>query len=345
MNAAIIGLGNIGYQIKNDSNRNIIWAHSEAYKKHPKVQLVAGCDKDLKTLARFSKSYPSVSCYDEFSEMIRNEKIDILSICTPEKENLEIIKSLIKSNYKPKAIFCEKPLTTSSENANYIAKVCRKNEIILCVNYMRRWETKYKEIKNLISSGSLGEVQSINAYGASAMMTSASHLIDLALFFGGKPVWLIGSLQEDYVRNVRGYDDHGAIALICFENNSFFFLKATSKSEKHYMFEFDIFLTEGRISISNDGQKFQVFKFDDIASPVGSGYKSLVKTKDSISMKAEERMLLAIDDIIEAILNKSETQSNGNNAEEVIRVIEKIKESSRNSNIKVFFNKVNFETI
>ena len=102
-------------------------------------------------------------------------------------------------------------------------------------------------------------------------------------------------------------------------------------------------MTEGRISISKM-TKVQVYKFDDVESPVDRD-KSLVKTKDSISMKAKERMLLAIDDIIEAILNKSETQSNGNNAEEVIRVIEKIKESSRNSNIKVFFNKVNFETI
>lgn len=336
MNAAIIGLGNIGYQIKNDLNRNIIWAHSEAYQKHPKIELVAGCDTNEKILESFSKSYPTANCYDDLTKMIKNEKIDILSICTPERENLDIIKSIIRSDYKPKAILCEKPMTTSSDNANYIIEACNKNNIILSVNYMRRWESKYRQVKNLISSGKLGKIQSIIAYGATALMTSASHLIDLALFFGGKPIWLVGSLQDDFVRDVRGYDDHGAYALVCLENNSFFFLKATSKSEMHYMFELDIFLTEGRISISNDGQKVQIYKFDDVPSSVGAGYKSLIETKEPISMKIEERMLLVIDDIIEAISKKRTTQSNGKNAREVIRVIEKIKESSRNSNMKVF---------
>ena len=48
-------------------------------------------------------------------------------------------------------------------------------------------------------------------------------------------------------------------------------------------------------------------------------------------------MLLAIDDIINCISNTGRTKSNGSNAEDVIKIIEKIKESSRKSNIKVKF--------
>ena len=65
------------------------------------------------------------------------------------------------------------------------------------------------------------------------MMTSASHLIDLALFCG-KPVYLL-SLQEDYVRNVRGYDDHKVIALISVENNSFSFKGYKQKRKALYV--------------------------------------------------------------------------------------------------------------
>ncbi len=269
--------------------------------------------------------------------MLNNEIIDILSICTPEFENLNIFKFIDESNINIKAIFCEKPVSTSSVNIKQIKKICKENEIVLSVNYMRRWEKKFTNIKNIINSGEFGDLLSINAYGSTALMTSASHLIDLSLFFGGQPEWIIGSLQNDYIRNVRGYDDPGGTALIKFENNAFCYLKATSKNEKFYMFELDIFLTGGRISISNDGQKIEFFSFKDVNSTIGSGYSTLEKINKDINLLSEQRMLIAIDDTIDCLIKKTEPRSNIDNAFYTLKVIEKIKESSNNSNSKVLF--------
>tara|TARA_Y100000768_G_scaffold521_1_gene387 strand:+ start:22576 stop:23385 length:810 start_codon:yes stop_codon:yes gene_type:complete len=269
--------------------------------------------------------------------MLNNEIIDILSICTPEFENLNIFQFIANSNINIKAIFCEKPVSTSSTNIAKIKEICEKNDIVLSVNYMRRWEKKFTNIKNIINSGEFGELLSINAYGSTALMTSASHLIDLSLFFGGKPEWIIGSLQSDYIRNVRGHDDPGGTALIKLENDAFCYLKATSKNERFYMFELDIFLTGGRISISNDGQKIEFFSFKDVNSSIGSGYNTLEKINKDFGILDEERMLIAIDDTIDCIIKKTEPKSNIDNALCALKVIEKIKESSNNSNSKVFF--------
>jgi hypothetical protein len=43
---AIIGLGQIGYKLDNDSFRDLIWSHSKAYTKHNNTKLIAVCDID-----------------------------------------------------------------------------------------------------------------------------------------------------------------------------------------------------------------------------------------------------------------------------------------------------------
>ena len=61
------------------------------------------------------------------------------------------------------------------------------------------------------------------------MLTSASHHIDLMVYFGGKIEWLVGDVQTDYIRNVFGVLDPGGVALLKFKNGYFGFLKSTSK--------------------------------------------------------------------------------------------------------------------
>ena len=47
---AIIGLGQIGYKLDNDSFRDLIWSHSKAYTKHNNTKLIAVCDIDKEVM-------------------------------------------------------------------------------------------------------------------------------------------------------------------------------------------------------------------------------------------------------------------------------------------------------
>ncbi|TFB11124.1 Gfo/Idh/MocA family oxidoreductase, partial [Candidatus Marinimicrobia bacterium MT.SAG.3] len=264
-------------------------------------------------------------------DMLIEEDLDIISICAPTEYHSEILGEIV-TRRSVKAIFCEKPMSHNDNIARKMVDLCKDHGIILAVNYMRRWDKRNLAIKEIIEKEELGNLLSISAYGATAMLTSASHLIDLVLFFAGEPLWICGDIQTDFIRKVHGKDDPGGMAFIKFENGIYAFLKCTSKDPIYYMFELDLLFSEGRITIADDGRNYMQYKFDDIVTSSGSGYKSLVETAAKWDSGKNERMLNAIDDIIDCIENNGTPKSNGSNAVDVLKVIGLVQKSYSNGN-------------
>ena len=335
--SAIIGLGQIGYKLDLDKTRKIIWSHAKAYQVHKNTELVAVCDVNKVNYDSFNKHYPNIFFYNNYHNMMDKNQIDIVSICVPTSEHLEIVKKLINHNIK--ALFIEKPMGQNIREAEEISTLCKEKNIILAVNYMRRWENKYKVIKKIIDINEFGVLQSITAYGCTALLTSASHLIDLFLFYGGTVEWLIGSLQNNYIRKVHGIDDPGGFAFVKFKNGVFGFLKGVSDNPNNYMFEIDLLFSNGRITSSSDGEVLKIKKFVDNKNSSGQGYKTLEKMSlKKYKVRNNERMVDALSDLIECIEQKKLPKSNPDNALEVHKLIKWVKISSLNDNKKIVYN-------
>ena len=126
-------------------------------------------------------------------------------------------KRLHKANVK--AIFCEKTISYSLDDSSEIVELCKKNNVVLAVNHVRRWDDFNQKIKNIITQDNYGDIYTIDCYGGTALHTSTSHLIDLMCFFSdSEPEWSIGCKQQDYVRNVHGVHDYGGTGFIKFKN-------------------------------------------------------------------------------------------------------------------------------
>jgi len=65
---------------------------------------------------------------------------DILSICSPPEDHLDNV-AMVAEYYPPKAIYLEKPIATTLEDADRIIELCHRNNIILQVNHQRRFGT------------------------------------------------------------------------------------------------------------------------------------------------------------------------------------------------------------
>lgn len=102
--------------------------------------------------------------------------------------------------------------------------------MVLGVNYILRWDNLNLEIKNLIENNAIGKIYTMVGYGATALHTSTSHLIDLIVYFSNSnPIWVIGEKQKDFVRMAHNVKDYGGIGLIKFETGimGFISLKIT----------------------------------------------------------------------------------------------------------------------
>ena len=337
---AILGLGQISYKIDEDPFRSLIWTHANTFIKHKKTKLVAVSDPDKNQIKSFLQFYNGAKTYTDNKKLLKQNNIDILSICTPTHTHFEIVKGVVKNN-KPKAIFIEKPMGNNLSEAKNISEICKQNNIILAVNYMRRWDNSFTYVKDVIDTKKFGTIQSITAYGATAMLTSTSHHIDLMIYFGGEIEWLVGDIQTDYIRNVSGAPDPGGVALLKFKNGYFGFLKSTSKNDENYMLEIDIIFDDGRISIkepliSNDLSEVRTWLFSPRKNTTVK-QNTLVEYDGEKSYQPNERMLDAISDIIFCLENGCVPKSSGENSILVHNVIQSILESST-SNSKVIIN-------
>ena len=333
----IIGLGQIAYFIDQDPNRKIIWSHIKAYQNTKNTKITAICgDTDWNLVKQIQKDENIEKGYVDYKKMLEENDFDIVSICTPIELHYEMAKKCIETGVK--AVFCEKTLSYSIEEAKEILELSKKHNTVFAVNYILRWDNINKEIKKLIEENAIGKIYTIVGYGTTALHTSASHIIDLMLYFtNSKPQYVVGEKQTDFVREVHGVDDYGGCGMIKFESGAIGFIKAVSTSPFKYMLEMDIMGENGRIRLYNNGNTFELYQYKKVHNnEAGSDYEALTLTKQYNRDYENERMLDAITNIIECLEKGGEPISNASTALESIKIIEGIKLSS-DSKTKIDF--------
>ena len=233
-----------------------------------------------------------------------------------------------------KAIFCEKTLSFDVGKAEEMVRACDEHSVVLAVNFVRRWDSLYRHVGDLLAEHTIGELQTIVCYGATALHTSTSHLIDVMCWYAGTPRWVVGEESNGFVRSVHGIEDPGGIGMVRFDSGVIGFIKGSSPSPKQYMSELDIVGTAGRIRITGDGTHCSVYHFaESVASP-GSGYEVLVEQEAAYPDK-NERMVDAITDITQCIGSNRQPESNGYSSLCSLRVIDGIRRSSKGGNCRV----------
>ncbi|MEP6602122.1 MAG: Gfo/Idh/MocA family oxidoreductase, partial [Nitrospirota bacterium] len=172
--AAIIGLGQIGNQFDDDPKRSVVWTHAGAYECVPEVELIAGADPDTNRLDRFLDRRNVRGGYQDYRQMLRDEAIDLLSVCTPTELHCSMVLEGARAGVK--AIFCEKPLAATVEQGVAMVEACRSAGVVLAVNHTRRWESIYLEAKRLLNDGVIGRIESVAGYYPGKVFTMGTHL-------------------------------------------------------------------------------------------------------------------------------------------------------------------------
>ena len=331
----IIGLGQIAYHIDKDPNRKIIWSHIKAYQKIDSTDIISICDVNESLVYQIGQECGINSRYSNYNTMLEENNFDIVSICTPIQTHYEIVKKCVDTGVK--AIFCEKTLSYTIKEAEEIERICRENNVVLAVNYILRWDSINLEIKNLIENNAIGKIYSMVGYGATALHTSTSHLIDLMVYFSNsKPEWVIGEKQKDFIRIAHGVKDCGGIGLIKFETGIMGFIKGTSSSPYKYMLELDILGEEGRIKLYNNGATYDLYQYSTEPSSAGTNYESLRLVKTVNKENENERMIDAINNIISCLENGGQPLANGASSINSIKIIEGLKLSNDIRNVVLF---------
>jgi len=111
-----------------------------------------------------SLSIPKERLYRTFDDMIRAEaarpdKADFISIVTPNSAHYPASKMALEHGF---SVVCEKPLATSSREADELACLVRETGLLFCVTYAYSGYPIVKHLRDMIAGGDLGKIRFVN---------------------------------------------------------------------------------------------------------------------------------------------------------------------------------------
>jgi len=163
---------------------------------HPDYKLCAVCDLNESTVNQVAAETESAP-YLDAAEMLRNEKPDVVAICTDNASHAKL--TMLAADFPIRAVYCEKPMATHLVDARAMVEKCEGQGIELIINHQRRIGSDLLKIRELIDSGAIGDLLRIRASCAGDILSDGTHAIDSSLWFAGDPElqWVIGSITRD----------------------------------------------------------------------------------------------------------------------------------------------------
>lgn len=139
-------------------------AHMEEYLKMPDVEIVAGADLvEGKAEAFFKKhGLENVRCYPSHKELIDNEELDAVSVCTYNRTHAECTIYSLEHGVN---VLLEKPMCVTLEEAVEICKAEKKSGKLLSIGFQPRMDENMKMVKKIVQSGELGDIYYIQTGG------------------------------------------------------------------------------------------------------------------------------------------------------------------------------------
>ena len=135
----------------------------EYVKQHPdRVRLVGVVElNDIRrqSVAERFGLEPS-QCYADYHDFFRNPvQADAVMICTPENMHFEPAMLAIEAGCH---VLLEKPIAQTLEECQAIGEAARKKGVLVSVCHVLRYHPYFMKVKELVDSGELGHIISIN---------------------------------------------------------------------------------------------------------------------------------------------------------------------------------------
>jgi predicted dehydrogenase len=176
--------------------------HIKPYLANKEVKLIALCDINEGRLAEKGQLYGISQLYTDYKELMENDEIDAVSICTWNNSHAEIAIAALKSD---KHVLVEKPLCMTVEEALEVEVAVEESGKVLQVGFVRRHGDNAMLLKKFIDNGDLGDIYYAKTSclrrlgnpggwfsdrtksGGGPLIDLGVHMIDICWYFMGKP--------------------------------------------------------------------------------------------------------------------------------------------------------------
>ncbi|MEW4290693.1 Gfo/Idh/MocA family protein [Rossellomorea marisflavi] len=136
--------------------------HIPEYMANEHAEIVAVCDI-VKDRAQEMADQIGAKAYTDYKDLLKDESIEAVSVCTPNALHAPISIDALKAG---KHVLCEKPMATSTEEAEAMIVAANEAGRKLMIGHNQRFVPSHQKAKELISKGEAGKIYSFRtAFG------------------------------------------------------------------------------------------------------------------------------------------------------------------------------------
>ncbi len=213
--------------------------HAISVNKIEGAELVGVCDLNVERAREYAQKHGG-HVYETYEEMLSDDEIDAVCICTPSGYHAEHV--ILASNHG-KHIVVEKPLAINTRDVDRIIDACKQNSTKLTVISQFRFSRDIQKAKEIVYSGILGKLVMCDLYmkywrdpsyytssnwrgtkkidGGAALINQGFHGVDLFLYIVGDAK-VKASITKASFHNIEAEDtavamlelDCGAVGVI-----------------------------------------------------------------------------------------------------------------------------------
>jgi predicted dehydrogenase len=227
-------------------------SHIRGYQSHPTAEVVAIADLDETRLKVSGDEYKIPHRYRDAQEMLAKEKLDIVSIATPNKFHKPLTLAALAAGCH---VLGEKPMAMNAAEGREMLAAAKRAGKRLMINFSYRFMPSSWALKTQVDAGALGDIYFARTIwlrrrglpglggwfgqkdlaGGGPIIDLGVHRLDLALWLMGypKPGWVLASTYDAIgvrVAKQKGVkfdvEDFG-VALIKFQNGATLELEAS----------------------------------------------------------------------------------------------------------------------
>ena len=178
-------------------------SHIQSFKNMPDVDVVAAADLIPGKAEAFMKRFgvEGVRFYPSHKELIDNEELDAVSICTYNRQHAGPTIYALEHGIH---VLLEKPMCVTLDEAVEICRAEKASGKVLSIGFQPRFDANMQQIGKIVRSGALGEVYYIQTGGGRRRgIPNSTFIEDKTAGVGA--LGDIGCYSLDMVLNAIGY--------------------------------------------------------------------------------------------------------------------------------------------
>ncbi|MDJ1496852.1 Gfo/Idh/MocA family oxidoreductase [Cytophagaceae bacterium DM2B3-1] len=133
-------------------------AHIEALRRLSNVEVVGLAEANAELAKTKADQLGIPRSYGDFQEVVNDPDINCVHICTPNFLHYPMSKAALLAG---KNVVCEKPLATSTKEAEELVQIAREKGVVNALHFNVRYYPLVRQMKTMREKGDLGDIFSI----------------------------------------------------------------------------------------------------------------------------------------------------------------------------------------